>query len=105
MYKILSLQIATNFVIVKEVCNLIKDNDAKSAIVCDPEHKLRRSMLKRVKLRLLGVTGTALLVAGLVACGGGGSSAATATPATSGACATASNCTLPSAVSAVPPQQ
>lgn len=41
----------------------------------------------------------------LVACGGGGgSAAATATPATAGACAVAANCTLPSTVSAVPPQ-
>lgn len=46
-----------------------------------------------------------VLLGTLVACGGGGgSAAATATPATAGACAVAANCTLPSTVSAVPPQ-
>ena len=52
--------------------------------------------------RLLGATLIVGLGLGLVACGGGGS--ASSTPATSGACATASNCTLPSSVAGVPPQ-
>jgi hypothetical protein len=41
------------------------------------------------------------LLAGLSACGGGGGGASTAT---SGTCATASNCALPSSVAGVPPQ-
>jgi hypothetical protein len=46
-----------------------------------------------------------VVMAGLTACGGGGGGSSTAsTPATSGACATASNCTLPSSVAGVPPQ-
>ncbi len=45
--------------------------------------------------------GCLVAVFSLSACGGGGGGASTAT---SGACATASNCTLPSAVSGVPPQ-
>lgn len=51
------------------------------------------------------VIGLSLAVLQLVACGGGGSgSTNTAAPATTGACATAANCALPSSVSAVPPQ-
>lgn len=51
----------------------------------------------------------ALVSAGLllVGCGGGGggsSASNPSTPATAGACATASNCTLPSSVAGVPPQ-
>jgi hypothetical protein len=40
----------------------------------------------------------------LVSCGGGGGGGGTASAATSGTCATASNCTIPSAVSGIPPQ-
>ncbi len=54
--------------------------------------------------RLLGVTLLVVLGFGLAACGGGGGGGAASTPATSGACATASNCTLPSSVAGVPPQ-
>ena len=46
--------------------------------------------------------GCLVTVFSLSACGGGGGGGAST--ATSGACATASNCTLPSAVSGVPPQ-
>ena len=46
--------------------------------------------------------GCLVAVFSLSACGSGGGSGAST--ATSGACATASNCTLPSAVSGVPPQ-
>ena len=45
--------------------------------------------------------GCLVIVFSLSACGGGGGGAS---PATSGTCATASNCTLPSSVAGVPPQ-
>lgn len=55
--------------------------------------------------RLLSIVMLVVLGMGLSACGGGGGgSSASSTPATSGACATASNCTLPSSVAGVPPQ-
>jgi len=47
--------------------------------------------------------GCLVAVFSLSACGGGGGGGG-ASSATSGACATASNCALPSAVSGVPPQ-
>ena len=53
---------------------------------------------------LLRIAVVVSLVLGLSACGGGGGGSASSTPATSGACATASNCTLPSSVAGVPPQ-
>jgi hypothetical protein len=46
--------------------------------------------------------GCLVAVFSLSACGSGGGSGAS--PATSGTCATASNCTLPSSVAGVPPQ-
>lgn len=54
--------------------------------------------------RLLSVTALVAFSFGLSACGGGGGGGTASTPATSGACATASNCTLPSSVAGVPPQ-
>lgn len=54
-------------------------------------------------IHLLRIAVVASLVLGLSACGGGGGSASS-TPATSGACATASNFTLPISVAGVPPQ-
>lgn len=57
------------------------------------------------KSNLLRLSVLCLFISGLSACGGGGGgSSASSTPATSGACATASNCTLPSSVAGVPPQ-
>lgn len=58
-------------------------------------------MKKRIVLRICM---TGLFISMITACGGGGGSSASSTPATSGACATASNCTLPSSVAGVPPQ-
>lgn len=56
------------------------------------------------EMRALKVFGLFVVIIQLIACGGGGSSSNTASPATTGACATAANCALPSSVSAVPPQ-
>jgi hypothetical protein len=56
--------------------------------------------IKYLKLIAISV----LLCAGLVACGGGGGGSTASTPASSGTCATASNCALPSSVSGIPPQ-
>lgn len=56
-----------------------------------------------VEMRVAKVIGLSFVLLQLVACGGGGSSN-TAAPATTGVCATAANCALPSSVSAVPPQ-
>lgn len=52
--------------------------------------------------RFLGIALMAILGLSLSACGGGGGTGST--PASSGACATASNCALPSSVAGVPPQ-
>ncbi len=54
--------------------------------------------------RLLSAVALATIILGLSACGGGGGGGTASTPASSGACATASNCTLPSSVAGVPPQ-
>ncbi len=51
-------------------------------------------------IRISVISGIATV---LTACGGGGGSSA-GTPATSGTCAVAANCTLPSSVAGVPPQ-
>lgn len=55
-------------------------------------------------MRGLKNVGLILAFVQLVACGGGGSSNNAAAPASTGACANAANCALPSSVSAVPPQ-
>lgn len=54
--------------------------------------------------RLLSAVALVTTILGLSACGGGGGGGTASTPASSGACATASNCTLPSSVAGVPPQ-
>lgn len=57
--------------------------------------------IKYLKLVAISIA----LPAFLLACGGGGGGGGTtSTPASSGTCATASNCALPSSVSGIPPQ-
>lgn len=59
--------------------------------------------MKSLSLKLIS-TGL-FLSCSLMGCGGGGGGSSTSsTPASSGTCATASNCALPSSVSGVPPQ-
>ena len=61
--------------------------------------------MKIKHLKLIGIS--VALSALLVACGGGGGGGggtASSTPASTGTCATASNCALPSSVSGIPPQ-